>query len=563
MNASFFEGRAQIRSLSVFFGVLLSFLCAFTARAQLLYPPLAPLTSEQLRNKEMLEYSQKYKRSYLSYETSVNPYGNGAHSFFSSYIKNPIPMEQELTFEQLIETIQKKKLVTIEQVIKELPDYMKNENYVLMYRSRSLQEATPEAPRAIVYTPTSQLIVSFNGGNPKLRGSNTMEVIQFRQKDKKFEFRELEFDNKNAPRVSEANPSKCLNCHQGANRKNIDMRPNWEPYATWLGAYGSDDGDFSSLPLKKRLLSGIRVEDREALEQQAHEFELFKNYINNVAPLHSRYSLLGNFNLHGPVELTEHLSVWNFMRVNRLIAEEKEIYELYKELFAMGVKCSYHMDQVFEYPVLKWHLQFSFPQFAQNEYYERNGSQSPTARISSILTWLFEPLGIDTSDWSMDFQNGGRLAFIERFGSPSNPAATFYYAWYKIQADSAELDRLSCDELEIKAMSKLGKAFAEGQMQKIREQRKVPPPTAQSLISSCIQCHSGPVEKAGIPRIPFDRSEDLANLFSQSSASGNLLEKIIYRTSDMATQSEQMPPARRFGAEERQILIDYLKGFGR
>lgn len=111
------------------------------------------------------------------------------------------------------------------------------ENYVLIHNSSSLQLATLESPRVILHSKDSRFIMAFNG-SPDLGGHKSLEMIQFNDKDRRFEFYEAEFPEKKGGKVtfSEKNPEECRGCHR------IDLRPNWDPYPFWKDAYGSIDG---------------------------------------------------------------------------------------------------------------------------------------------------------------------------------------------------------------------------------------------------------------------------------------------------------------------------------
>ncbi|MCC6138426.1 MAG: hypothetical protein IT287_07315, partial [Bdellovibrionaceae bacterium] len=115
-------------------------------------------------------YSQVYKMP-------LKLYGEGDNAYSNTYLRNPVPLDQEMSFEKLMAAIKDKKLLTIESVIAELPSHMTDSNYVVMYRSRSLQGATPEAPRIITYTPTASFMLTFNG-NASQAGGQTLEMIQ-------------------------------------------------------------------------------------------------------------------------------------------------------------------------------------------------------------------------------------------------------------------------------------------------------------------------------------------------------------------------------------------------
>ncbi len=102
--------------------------------------------------------SQDYYPYGSSYD-QYNPYGKGRNAYFSPYLRNPVPLEQEMTFDKFAEIDQwtkKKNIVTLEKALKELPENMTNDNYVLMYLSRSLQKATPMEPRVIMLYSDSE-----------------------------------------------------------------------------------------------------------------------------------------------------------------------------------------------------------------------------------------------------------------------------------------------------------------------------------------------------------------------------------------------------------------------
>lgn len=481
----------------------------------------------------------------------VNPYGKGS-VLDPYYIRNAVPPEQEFTFEKLIQVIDQKKLTTIESVLAELPSHMMDKNYVLMYRSRSLQEATPESPRAIVYTPTASFILTFNGGLKTQRGHDTLELIQFRQETQRFEFRELSFDGINQPKVSEANPQKCLTCHQSVTRKNIDPRPNWEPYNIWIGAFGSHNSDSNRKPIKEDLAAKVLPQDREALEEQVHEAQYLQKYLNQIAPQHPRFSLLKQFNSHAPTDLTQQLQVWNLLRVQRLVVEETAIYELYKEIYSLAMKCGLTKKMIEDSPALQWHVA-SKPK----KYYDYYPIQTLES-VSSALTLLFEPLGVDTSDWSMDFGNGGRFAFYERFGTPANTQKIARWAWLKSFPGAAEINEKTCEDLTSVSLAKIDQAFQQNKQQLMQIQNRVPKPSGRDILNRCMSCHVDRLDPLA-PKLPMDQPKVMATFLTQPfSFRGTLFDDIAYRTSDMATHKEQMPPNRRLSSEERSALLEEL-----
>lgn len=139
---------------------------------------------------------------------------------------------EKFSFEDLKGVIEKRNLKTVEDVIASLPSVMRS-NHVLVYSSRSLQEASPANPRAILFGSDASFMLSFNGA-PNQRGYQAIEALQFRNKTATFELHEMTFTGSGV-QFSGANPIHCMGCH-GRN-----PRPNWDGYFLWPGVYGSED----------------------------------------------------------------------------------------------------------------------------------------------------------------------------------------------------------------------------------------------------------------------------------------------------------------------------------
>src|SRR2546422_1224864 len=104
-----------------------------------------------------------------------------------------------------------------------------------LFESRSLQGASFDSPRAIVFGPDARFIVTFNG-SPAQRGFRVVETMEFDDETKEFRLRELLFPERGAivdrVVVSEVNPERCARCH------GTPPRPVWDTFPLWPGAYG-------------------------------------------------------------------------------------------------------------------------------------------------------------------------------------------------------------------------------------------------------------------------------------------------------------------------------------
>jgi hypothetical protein len=513
--------------------------------------------------------------------------------------------ETDLNYEKFVDLVEEHQLQTVESTLASLKTYYPGhfETYILMYKSRSLQESSFMAPRAILFDRSAKFVFSFNG-DPAHRGYNRIEIMQYRDETARFEFREVIFQQGQPPQFSEANPRKCMVCHQATNRKNIDPRPNWEPYNTWPGAYGSLNGnlDLSTHDrnqMKQRGAHPSVVEDAELEQEKASQF------FQQVQPSHSRYQFLDaqKFDPHMTTEFTQFTGNLNARRISRIVTDTMpEVYQFLRRPFLVLLKCRklavgedylrWTVEELTRQGIDIPRLSMRKPktshelrQLAIANLHRRGGWEytdqeleaelkivterndrifrnSPTVEVSDGLTALFEPLGISTSDWSMDFQTYGTLAFRERFGVPSNTRQTLregFVAWKGREALNPA--NLNCDEMaqlasedtqRFKQSAVYGELIA-----KKAEQRLM---TSSDLMRRCVKCHTD--YDPEIPYIPFDRESEVSNLLNQPAKlnpNRTLLEDIVYRLGDVATEKERMPMGPIYDKKLRMELARYFE----
>jgi hypothetical protein len=166
--------------------------------------------------------------------SSVPLYAQSYRSYYDHPEKNlPSP-----SFSEVEKILRSGKVRTIPELLSwyqgAYPDVLSR--FTLMRESESLQGASPENPRVIVYGPRAELIFTFNGHSNQ-KGYDVVEWIEFDKQQSKFRFFETGFDREGQrfAEVSEANPAKCMQCH------GVSLRPIWEQYDFWPGAYGEDD----------------------------------------------------------------------------------------------------------------------------------------------------------------------------------------------------------------------------------------------------------------------------------------------------------------------------------
>lgn len=479
-----------------------------------------------------------------------------------------------ITFNELIEMIEVLPNKSVENLLPKLKERepMMFHDYLLIYRSRSLQSASFVFPRTILTGKDAKLMLAYNG-HPRQKGFHNLEVISFDDQKKNFTFHEISFLNGDYT-VSEPNPQKCLNCHQSSTRTNSDPRPNWEPYNVWPGTYGSvghiskvNDHRYKDSPRYVPLLGDLLSQEETRLDY----------FIRNIQDTHPRYQFLEKMEQYGvhleylsppvnqalpnnmPTRITHAINHLNLQRVARLM-KATPIFEFYKEAFIGAIRCEHYYMPTELY---QWHRrnylrqkehQFDAMYISQSDSYSHPAINSPAEAISLI----FEPHGIDTSDWSTDFGTQGLFASENRFGGPNNPRQEMGAAFLKVfDSKEKQLFKKTCKELKEISLKKLS-LFWQQHKSSLPEQK---PATAQTLLNRCQKCHSNANYDFTAPYIPFDNPTRLGTILHQGTYKhGTLFEEIVYRLGPHATFTERMPADGNMPSQqEQEVFINYLK----
>lgn len=481
------------------------------------------------------------------------------------------------------------KIDTIEEALNLVPKKF-FDFHVLVYRSRSLQKASYLFPRAIVFGRSGKFTLAFNG-HPSQRGYKQIEMIQFREKTNRWELRSATFEQGKAPVFSEPNPRRCLECHQSPTRADVDPRPNWEPYNFWPGVYSSVDsiGESLAAPLKEGLTRYFAGEqgfkpapserflkqDMFLVDEQAQEQEMLTKFQTQIQPVHPRYKFLPLYKPSAPTSLAKIYAILNFRRIARLAKTGLGVlYDTYKFAVAGLSKGSqYSSDELahrcgrlyMPQSVKAMHLQrlSAMRSIHLSDYddhpYAPWGGEYPLEKGFDLI---FEPLGISTRDWSMDFRTSGRFAAgANRYESPQSAIEHLREA---IKIIDPDLARFNCNELEQQSYAALGDfEFSGGLGRELKRVAQLPTPPRQPLINRCISCHVEG-EDGVAPAIPFNDLTALKPLLKQGQyARGTLLDEIRYRTSDHAPFDDKMPPSGQFDTDQRDELMkifEYLAG---
>jgi hypothetical protein len=439
---------------------------------------------------------------------------------------------------------------TLAELKKSEPSFFKN--YVLMYKSRSLQTSSFMYPRVLLSSPDSKTVISFNG-NSDDHGFEKLEVMRFEPKTTSFTFNEIGFEDGKL-KLSKDNPKKCMNCHQNSSREVNDPRPNWEPYSTWPGAY-------SSLAVGGHELFNPESPKHDPILSRDAKLEnkMYQRFLNRVAPYHPRYSLLkpmeknsldrffpaigfprGATNKFTTI-FTDNLMNLNIHRIVRLIGQTPIINDYRKVVLAI-TKCS---NLVLPDEIMDWHKKHHPTNLVEHIKYDQ---------LDEALEFIFHPYGISTRDWSMDFGTGGKFAFKHRFGGPNNFVTNFNKALlesfeeYGIPKSCKDLKK-EVQELKFESTKHLRAQkdldFLDGGNH------------STNLISRCTSCHTSSF--FGAPYIPFDDETKLASALNKRGYSrGTLKKEIFYRIGTHAQFFERMPAD---GYIPSQVEIDDFKAY--
>lgn len=188
----------------------------------------------------------------------------------------------------LLRTIKEGHFKTIDELLAALPLSLRR-NYTLMYGSRSRTRSSFAEPRILFSNHNGTLLLGI-GGN---KSDQTLEVISYDGKRDRYEFSVVTSDGLLKYDASHNLQQTCMACHdslKGVQRSGGQdpifglLRPNWDSYRIWAGAYGS-----------------VHIDGEGTLIQKT-ESDWFEKFKNNFS---ERYSLLPDLRSQTLSDLTE------------------------------------------------------------------------------------------------------------------------------------------------------------------------------------------------------------------------------------------------------------------
>lgn len=360
-----------------------------------------------------------------------------AFSAFAGNEKNISPRSP--TSHDIHRIAQEKGVRNVDQLIPALPDDLLS-SYVLIYRSMSSQQGSFENPRVIISSQDGHFMAGFNGSVDQ-RGYETLEMMDFDPTTASFTFSSLTFKD-GVSILSEPNPKTCLACHAGSQSDRSDPRPDWEPWPTWPGVYGSIAPGWDHLDDLVRD-GAVKEEEAQQLHQaQTEELPRLQEFVRTHAT-HPRYKHLPNLDQYDAGKIPGHfsqlMSGLNGQRIVRKLISQPW-YPRFKYAIYGVVQCGgvFMPDSV-----RKRHE--AFP--ARKEY---GSLKMGDLFIPDALNLIVEPLGMSTESWSMDFVSKGRFSFAHRYASPGGDIIRS-----ALRDGDSELGSLGCDEIARKSIEAL------------------------------------------------------------------------------------------------------------
>lgn len=137
-----------------------------------------------------------------------------------------------LDLNSILSGVEQGTLHSVEELISSLPA-SSLQDPIVIYKSRSLQGATPENPRVILSSPEG-VYLTFNGSSDQKRGDH-IEILRRATPTQKAAFYSIDFSA--SPPTVEKDPRLCFTCHTSFGH------PLFDPADLWPGVFGGYPGN--------------------------------------------------------------------------------------------------------------------------------------------------------------------------------------------------------------------------------------------------------------------------------------------------------------------------------
>ena len=498
----------------------------------------------------------------------------------STLVVNAASAQTSFTFQSLQDLIATRQLHSIEALLPALPAELRS-HYVLVFASRSLQGASLESPRVILFGKDARLIITFNG-EPGQRGYDSLETLEFDPGSNTFRLREIRFGGDAPPGISAANPQECGACHDAP------ARPIWDTPPSWPGVYGERYGaglsaqelrgmrEFlarqSDHPRYQSLLGASALLDRSTYVTDARSsydgrtVEPPNEQLSALLASLNVKSILGQ--LAGQPGFSAHLDA--------LLAAAADscgpIVDFYPASMHDSISQEYQQFVAATVGATERQQQLKSARHGSRSE-ARHGLAAPT-QLTALRFVAEHSLHTSTQHWTLAFERG-------TYDLSAPPGAlSFEQALFNwVATGDRELRTTAafrtygphdsyCEHLKLRSRASLegwyrahpaggqqvGNALTHG-----AEPAGAGAALAPDLLRTCVACHNGRVG----PSIPFADPVALRlRLQSGHYPHGNLLDEILYRLSP-AAGSDRMPRGVDVDATQQHQLEIYFTSLSR
>lgn len=461
------------------------------------------------------------------------------------------------------------KIQSIEELLSALPAPMRKQ-YVLMHTSRSIQQASPLSPRAILVSPKGGLVLTFNGGDPTLAGHQNVELMQFDEAKSEFYFHDLEFQAGGKPHMSGRNPEKCLKCHGSQY-----PHPIWESYDFWPGAYGETDDepdkDFPAIaPFLKTLPGHPRFSKLDPLSYAHSE----KSFRYRGSPASSVTHWLYNWQFRAIVKRLREHPEWNQIKhlalgvmsncymlgspyspphaEGALVSREELRAEVIRAREGLPRTTSFYRFSSEEYSFYRLLLKKLFP--GETDWWPSMSLKGREVMITPLISEQELSFWLTRGDRELESLKCDLRGDTSPIGDNRLLCANSCAQIREIAASRASQIKkpaLPCESAATHpATQAVGHARDLAQSGQIIAEKLFQPPAAAKR---CAECHS---TNAGIgPLIPFEQVEALSQFIRSRPG---LIDDVKTRINLGIHEKGHMPPGEMLSAPEKAAFIKYL-----
>lgn len=345
-----------------------------------------------------------------------------------THINDEEVFDSDLTFKELTSILEKNRFSKIDQLLGYLkvnkPDYMSR--YTLVHRSMSLHESSKENPRALVFGKGAGTIITFNG-SPSQANYEMLEVQNFNNETKKFEYREIEFNERGQlgalPYRISANggpANKCMACHR-------EGQPLWRSYATWPGVYGAED-DVPIFSGNSKAFADFQPGISKQLKNDWNYFKknhLSKGRYRNLNP--PAHALIADGYDKQPrpnTDLTSRLTRMNFKRIARMVKEAVGDHKPNQSLYEYAVNCRAENQILASTPISDTSAQLLSSTAA---YFELRARNKIKEIILEDVKALAKDFGMNWKVIEKNLNNPGRDVYYEEWTKSQSPNENVFF----------------------------------------------------------------------------------------------------------------------------------------